>query len=296
MNDAFIGGTHCQDVRTIMPVFRDGELIAFVQNSAHWSDAGGPVPGSFHAEAASTYGEALYITPIHLVREGELDDEVMRFILRNVRVPDTTQGDVFAQIASCRTGEARLQSLIDKYGLALIKSEMDELIHYSEALLREEFRKLPDGTYSFEDAIDFDPIGDRETPVKIKVSITIDGDRALYDLSGSDPQAQGAINSDALDGAVGARRRDEGDLPARPRQRGHLQRDRHDQPRGAGHQRAVPAADQRRVRDLLRGHLPRASSAATSRSSRALDGLLGEHDEHGRGRVRRRARATAATS
>ena len=195
MNDAFIGGTHCQDVRTIMPVFRNGELIAFVQNSAHWSDAGGPVPGSFHAEAASTYGEALYITPIHLVREGELDEEVMRFILRNVRVPDTTQGDVFAQIASCRTGEARLQSLIDKYGLALIKSEMDELIHYSEALLREEFRKLPDGTYSFEDAIDFDPIGDRETPVKIKVSITIDGDRALYDLSGSDPEAQGAINS-----------------------------------------------------------------------------------------------------
>ena len=54
MNDAFLGGTHCQDVRTIMPVFRDGELVAFVQNSAHWSDAGGPVPGSFHAEAPST--------------------------------------------------------------------------------------------------------------------------------------------------------------------------------------------------------------------------------------------------
>ena len=74
MNDAFLGGTHCQDVRTIMPVYRDGELVAFVQNSAHWSDAGGPVPGSFHAEAPSTYGEALYIPPIHLVREGELDD------------------------------------------------------------------------------------------------------------------------------------------------------------------------------------------------------------------------------
>src|SRR5499427_1490125 len=126
MNDAFLGGTHCQDVRTIMPVFRDGELVAFVQNSAHWSDAGGPVPGSFHAEAPSTYGEALYIPPIHLVREGELDDEVMRFILRNVRVPETTQGDVFAQIASCRTGESRLQALMDKYGRDLITHEMDE--------------------------------------------------------------------------------------------------------------------------------------------------------------------------
>jgi N-methylhydantoinase B len=195
MNDAFLGGTHCQDVRTIMPVYRDGELISFVQNSAHWSDAGGPVPGSFHAEATSTYGEALYIPPIHLVREGELDDEVMRFILRNVRVPETTQGDVFAQIASCRTGEARVQALIDKYGVELIKAEMEELISYSEALLREEFRHLPDGTYSFEDAIDFDPMGDRVTPVAIRLSITIEGDRATYDLSRSDPEAIGAINS-----------------------------------------------------------------------------------------------------
>jgi N-methylhydantoinase B len=195
MNDAFLGGTHCQDVRTIMPIFRDGQLVAFVQNSAHWSDAGGPVPGSFHAEAPSTYGEALYIPPIHLVRAGELDDEVLRFILRNVRVPETTQGDVFAQIASCRTGDTRLQALIDKYGVDLISREMEELIHYSEALLREEFRKLPDGTYTFEDAIDFDPMGDRKTPVRIRVAITIDGDRATYDLSGSDPEAIGAVNS-----------------------------------------------------------------------------------------------------
>jgi N-methylhydantoinase B len=195
MNDAFLGGTHCQDVRTIMPVYRDGALVAFVQNSAHWSDAGGPVPGSFHAEAPSTYGEALYIPPIHLVREGELDDEVLRFILRNVRVPETTQGDVFAQIASCRTGETRLQALMDKYGIELISREMEELIHYSEALLREEFRKLPDGTFTFEDAIDFDPMGDRKTPVRVRVAITIAGDRATYDLSGSDPEAIGAVNS-----------------------------------------------------------------------------------------------------
>jgi N-methylhydantoinase B len=195
MNDPFLGGTHAQDVRTIMPVFRDGELIAFVQNSAHWSDMGGPVPGSFAPEAQSTYGEALYITPMHFVREGELDRDVMRFILRNVRVAETTQGDMFAQIASCRTGEQRLQELMDKYGVDLIKNEMDELIRYSEALLREEFTKLPDGTYTWEDAVDFDPGGDRETQLPIKMSMTIAGDRATYDLTGSAPEAIGAVNS-----------------------------------------------------------------------------------------------------
>jgi N-methylhydantoinase B len=195
MNDAFLGGTHCQDVRTIMPVYRDGVLVAFTQNSAHWSDLGGPIPGSFHAEAIESYGEALYIPPVHLVREGELDDEVLRFILRNTRVADLNQGDVLAQIAACRTGEARLQAIIDKYGVEVIQAQMAELRSYSETLLREEFARIPDGTYSFEDAIDFDPMGDRKTPVKIALDITIQGDQATYDLSRSDPQARGAINA-----------------------------------------------------------------------------------------------------
>jgi N-methylhydantoinase B len=195
MNDPFLGGTHAQDVRAIKPVYVDGELVAFVQNSAHWSDAGGPVPGSFHAEATSTYGEALYIPPIHLVRQGELDDEVMRFILRNVRVPEITQGDIFAQIAACETGERGVLALVEKYGMRIIEQEMDELITYSEALLREEFAQIPDGTYSFDDAIDFDPAGDRSTPVAIRVDITIEGDHATYDLSRSDPQAAGGINA-----------------------------------------------------------------------------------------------------
>ena len=116
MNDAFLGGTHCRTCGRSCPCTERPagrvrpELGALVGR-------GGPVPGSFHAEAASTYGEALYIPPIHLVREGELDDEVLRFILRNVRVPETTQGDVFAQIASCRRASAALQALIDKYGI-----------------------------------------------------------------------------------------------------------------------------------------------------------------------------------
>ncbi|HEX5195048.1 MAG TPA: hydantoinase B/oxoprolinase family protein [Solirubrobacteraceae bacterium] len=195
MNDAFLGGTHCQDVRTIMPVYRDGALVAFTQNSAHWSDLGGPIPGSFHAEAVESYGEALYIPPIHLVREGTLDDEVLRFILRNTRVADLNQGDVFAQIAACQTGEARLQAMIDRHGLDVVRAQMVELQRYSETLLREEFAAIEDGTYSFEDAIDFDPMGDRVTPIRVAIDITIDGDRAIYDLSRSDPQARGAVNA-----------------------------------------------------------------------------------------------------
>ncbi len=165
MNDAFLGGTHCQDVRTIMPVYRHGSLVAFTQNSAHWSDLGGPVPGTFHPEAVESYGEALYIPPIHLVREGELDDEVLRFILRNTRVPDLNQGDCFAQIAACRTGETRLQSLIDRHGDERHQPRRcPSCAATRRRCCARSSRKIPDGTYSFEDAIDFDPMGDRVTP------------------------------------------------------------------------------------------------------------------------------------
>ncbi len=195
MNDSYLGGTHAQDVRAIMPVHVGQELIGFVQNSAHWSDAGGPVPGSFHALASSSYGEALCIPPVHIVRQGELDDEVMRLILRNVRVPELTQGDLFAQLAACRTGAERFGELVEEWGVELIEAEMRQLIRYSAELLHAEFAELPDGEYRFEDAIDFDPLGDREQPVAVRLKLTIDGDRATYDLSESDPQALGAINS-----------------------------------------------------------------------------------------------------
>ena len=194
MNDPYLGGTHAQDVRTIMPVFATGELVAFVQNSAHWTDAGGAVPGSFHAEAASSYGEALCIPPVHIVRRGVVDEGVLRLVLRNVRVPELARGDLHAQIAACRLGEQRLQELFNRYGIDLVRAHMAALQAYSETLLRGHFAPLRDGVYSFEDEIDFDPRGDRSKPVRVRLDVTINGDHARYDLSRSDGQALGAIN------------------------------------------------------------------------------------------------------
>ena len=196
MNDAFVGGTHCQDARTIMPVFRDGELLAFVQNSAHWSDAGGPVPGSFHAEAASTYGEALYIPPIHLVREGAARrrGDALHPAQRPRAGDDAGRRVRADRILPHRRGsppgadrQVRHRAAPRRDGGA------DPLLRGAAA--RGVPRASPTAPTRFEDAIDFDPMGDRETPVAIRIAITIEGDRATYDLSGSDPQAIGAINA-----------------------------------------------------------------------------------------------------
>jgi N-methylhydantoinase B len=194
INDAYIGGTHNNDVRLIMPVFAEGRIVAFVQNSAHWPDIGGHVPGTFDPNARSSHGEGLIIPPIHLVREGELDRDLVRVILRNVRTPEVAYGDLMAQIGAVRLGTRRLQELIEQYGLDLVEREMDALIAYSESLLREEFRKLPDGDYEFTAWLDKDPAADDDEPVKVHMTLAIDGDRARYDFSQSAPEAKGAIN------------------------------------------------------------------------------------------------------
>jgi N-methylhydantoinase B len=194
VNDAYVGGTHNNDVRLVMPVFAAGRIVAFVLDSAHWTDIGGHVPGTFDPNARSSHGEGLIIPPIRLIRDGVLDQDLVRVILRNIRTPEVAYGDLMAQIGAVRLGSRRLEELIERYGLDLIEREMQALIAYSEALLREEFRKLPDGTEEFTAWIDRDPGADSDEPVPVRMTLTIDGDRAVYDFSNSAPETKGAIN------------------------------------------------------------------------------------------------------
>jgi len=194
MNDAYVGGTHNNDVRLIMPVYFEGRLSAFVANSAHWPDIGGSVPGTFDPNARSSQGEGLIIPPCHLARAGELDHELIRFILRNVRVADTAYGDLLAQVGAVKLGERRLCDLAAEYGSELILAAMQESIAYSEALMREQFTAIPDGEWHAESFVDSDPGIEGSGRVGVRMRLEISGDRATYDLSESDGQAKGAIN------------------------------------------------------------------------------------------------------
>ncbi len=193
-NDAYVGGTHNNDIRVVMPVFVGERIVAFVQASEHWTDAGGHVPGTFDPNARSSHGEGFIIPPIHLVREGVLDWDLVRVILRNVRTPEIAYGDLMAQIGAVRLGAQRFLELVDEYGLDLVEREMAALIRYAEVLVRGEFRKLPDGEYEFTALIDRDPGSESDDPVRVHMVLRIAGDRASYDFSQSSGEAKGAIN------------------------------------------------------------------------------------------------------
>ncbi len=193
MNDPYRGGQHIMDLYAIAPAFHDGALIGFVGNIAHHSDLGGVAAGGVAGGIREIYLEGLRLPFVKLVKAGVEDREIMGIIENQIRVPDKTLGDIRAQISSLGVGTDRLARLFDRYGQAVVEGAWADLLDYSERRMRQGLAEVPDGIYRAEDVIDDDGINDR--PIRIAVAITIDGERVVVDLTGSDPQAEGNTNS-----------------------------------------------------------------------------------------------------
>ena len=194
VNDPFQGGTHLPDITAVSAVFiRDRRRPAFyVANRAHHADVGGMSPGSMPL-AREIYQEGIRIPPVLLVRGGVVDSGLLRLVLANVRTPGEREGDLLAQMMANQRGDQRLGEIVRKYGLARVARNMRELQNYSERMTRAAIRKLPDGVYRFADFLDGDGVSGR--PVKIQVAITISGDRAHVDFTGTDGQVAGSVNA-----------------------------------------------------------------------------------------------------
>src|ERR1044072_1832176 len=191
-NDPFAGGTHLPDVTLVMPVAVGRRTLFYVANRAHHADIGGATPGSMGL-ATDIYGEGMRIPPIRLVRGGKLDADTMRLLVANVRGSSEGRGDFDAQIGSLEAGASRLLEIVERRGEKEATEYASQLIDYSARLMRHTIASIPDGSYAAEDALDDDGVDDREVPIKVQV--TIKGERALVDFTGSASQVTGAINA-----------------------------------------------------------------------------------------------------
>jgi N-methylhydantoinase B len=203
VNDPFQGGTHLPDITLVSPVFSDpdqdsqmnnssSDLIGFVASRAHHADVGGMTPGSMPI-AREIYQEGLIIPPIKLFNRGRMNQAVWDLILANVRTSDERSGDLWAQVAANQRGLIRYQEIVVNYGLEEATFYMGELLAYSERMTRRLLEELPDGTYSYQDCLDDDGVG--EEPVPISVTLIINKDQAVVDFSKSAPQQTGSINA-----------------------------------------------------------------------------------------------------
>jgi N-methylhydantoinase B/oxoprolinase/acetone carboxylase alpha subunit len=194
LNDPFRGGTHLPDLTMVSPVFlgRARRPAFYVANRAHHSDVGGMSPGSMPL-AREIFQEGLIVPPVTLVRQGVLAADVLALILANVRTPDEREGDLTAQIAANRVAERRLREIVAAYGPRRVAAYAAALQDYTERVLRAAIAAIPDGAYAFEDRLDDDGFG--ADPIAIRVRVTIAGDGAVVDFTGSDAQTTGGVNA-----------------------------------------------------------------------------------------------------
>ena len=191
-NDPYEGGTHANDFKLVRPFFRNGKLFCYLASAAHWHDVGGAVPGNYNPAATECWQEAVQIPPVRIVRQGQLDGDVLGILRANTRLPDSLWGDLNGQLSALELGVKRLDSLLDEYGDAVVLQAMGELRKRALVLMRAHIQNLPNGRYSFEDVLDND--GVKDELLTIALDMTVQGDRLTLDFSRTSAQCAGPVN------------------------------------------------------------------------------------------------------
>lgn len=202
-NHPFRGNTHIGDLVAAAPVFVDGKHVFWSVVKGHQLDCGAAFPSSVTFMTTDVYQEGLHIPPLRIFKGGEPCSDVIDMYLTNMRFSDQLRGDLFAQVGAINKGRLRLQELAQEFGRDEVLRYVEAIFDYADRRMAAEIESLPDGVYSAETWIDSD--GQDEVDQRIEVSITIDGDHAHVDYSGSAPQGPAGINgTHATSQAVGA--------------------------------------------------------------------------------------------
>ncbi len=185
-NDPWQTAGQVNDFTVLTPVFREERLVAYFANCCHSPDIGGRI---LSAEAREVYEEGLRVPIMKLFDQGEPNHELLKIVRANVRTPDETVGDLYAQTACNDVGARSLLQMMAEFGLETIDPLADEIIARSERAMRDGIRQLPNGTYKHEVWSD-----GFEEPILICVTVTIEDEDIYIDFAGSSPQSSRGIN------------------------------------------------------------------------------------------------------
>src|SRR4051812_41736321 len=186
-NDPWLAAGHLHDVAICVPVFDDAKLIGFSLNIAHQTDMGGR---GLSADATSIFEEGLLIPPMKLYRAGAPASDIFRLIKANVRLGDIVFDDLHAQIAAARLGSLRLVELLRELGIGEGSGLVHPILRRSEEAMRTAISLVEDGVYTNEISLD-----GYERPLKIAVSVHVEGDTLTVDFDGTSDQVERGINS-----------------------------------------------------------------------------------------------------
>lgn len=193
LNDPYAGGMHLPDIFLFKPIFGQSGVLAFLIIVADHIDVGGHVVGSRGVASKEVYAEGLRIPPVRLIRQGVPVDDVWDIVRQNTRLPEMVLGDLRSCLAAFHSAESLLRDTVKTYGEEAVAQFFDDVIDYSEGILRDVIRDLPDGSYSFTDWLD-DGVTTPD-PVCIQLRLDVKGEELLFDFTGSSPQVPSSINA-----------------------------------------------------------------------------------------------------
>lgn len=185
-NDPWMTAGQINDMTVLTPVFKNDRVVAYFANTCHAPDIGGRI---LSAEAREVYEEGLRIPIVKLFVAGEPNQLLIDIIRANVRTPDETIGDLYAQTSCNAVGARDLLQFMDEFNLDTIDPLADQIISRSERAMRDAIRAMPNGTYTNEAWSD-----GFEEPIRIKVTVTIADEDIYIDFTGSSPQSRRGIN------------------------------------------------------------------------------------------------------
>ena len=190
-NDAYGGASHGPDVGFAVPIFHKGVLTGFSVTTAHHLDIGALTPGSCGiVDAVDAYAEGLQFKAVRVYEAGRKVEPVWQILRSNIRIADLVVGDMEAQVAAARIGADRYSALLDQYSLETVTAAYEDLLDYSEKLMRDAISAIPDGVYNARTYIDgyLDSPDPALKELPIEATLTIRGSDIYVDLTGTAPQ------------------------------------------------------------------------------------------------------------
>lgn len=185
--------SHANDWLLLMPIYKSGRVIAWSAMFGHMTDVGGRVPGSLPTDAREVYEEGVRCPPVKIYRRGELQEDLLKVLLHNCRLPRWNLADFNAIVAALRTAAARCIELSERFGDDVFYSAMESMLERNRRAMRELIRRtVPEHKQHFEDYICDDGLG--MGPYRIKCSMWREGERCIFDFTGTDPQSTSSIN------------------------------------------------------------------------------------------------------
>lgn len=196
LNSPYQGGSHLPDLTLVEAIEVDGDIGGFAAVRAHHADVGGMSPGSMPQGATELVQEGLIIPPVRVVRGGALDEEMLGFVLANVRTPEERSGDLRAQLAATAAGCAGWRALCARErragGRSRVEAAGEALLEYTARRARARVGALGARSGRAHDRLEGDGISERD--VDVRVALSVQGDRLRLDFTGTSPMVRGNVN------------------------------------------------------------------------------------------------------